>query len=406
MSRSKNIQYLGGLDDIRGFAALLILLYHGGQLIGHPLQWGTPYDPAHWLQASNPLASLIIEGHTAVGLFLFVSGFVFSFGAYGREVAFGGFMRNRFLRIYPLFLFMLFLASVVYSTQFSLLPLVQTLLMLPEYPGAFAAGDIGGMFWSIGVEWKCYLLFPFLHRVTARKGLGYLLAFIGLINLMRIGAVYLGAGSAPWTTYFTLAGRLDQFCVGMLFGYRFAAGGLRWTKRATPLAMVLALLMLFVYHRAGGWPAQHLWKTAWPAIEAAAWGLLVVGYVQLPDAWTRMLRPLRWLGIISYSVYLVHLPILRAIAARKESSWPVNMKDAALLSAVANTLIFVLPIVVAIATVTYFVIEKPAMELRRSYSRRDPRADDGEDKPAEGEAPASASAQPVPLAENAAPAGS
>jgi peptidoglycan/LPS O-acetylase OafA/YrhL len=346
---------------------------------------------------------LIIEGHTAVGLFLFVSGFVFSFGAYGREVVFREFMRNRFLRIYPLFLFMLFLASVVYSTQFSLLPLIQTLMMFPEYPGGFMAGEIGGMFWSIGVEWKCYLLFPFLHRVTARKGLAYLVAFICLINLMRIGARYLGASPAPETTYFTLAGRLDQFCVGMLFGYRFAAGGLRWTKPATPLAMVLAVSTLFLYHRAGGWPAQDLWKVAWPTIEAAVWGLVVVGYIQVADAWTRMLRPLRWLGLISYSVYLVHLPILRAISDRRASSWPINIKDAAVWSAVANTMLLVLPIVVAIAVVTYLVIERPAMDLRRSYMGRGPQVDDGAEEPAAGGSDAVKSAQLAPLVENAAP---
>ena len=270
---------------------------------------------------------------------------------------------------------MLVLGSVMYGSNVQLVPLLQTLLMLPEYPGALNVGDIGGMFWSIGVEWKCYLLFPFLHRVVARRGVGYLFAFIGLINLLRVGAVLLGSATVPSTTYFTLAGRVDQFCVGMIFGYQFAAGGLRWTRRAAPLSFAGVLLMLLAYNRAGGWPSQGVWKVGWPTVEALGWGLVVVGYVQISDARTLALRPLRWLGIISYSIYLVHFPVLSRMGAAIQH-WPISLKDSGMVAGLANTLVCVLPVVAAISLVTYLVIEKPTMELRRSYVTRRSQADE------------------------------
>jgi peptidoglycan/LPS O-acetylase OafA/YrhL len=371
MSRSKNIQYLGGLDDIRGFAALLILLYHGAQLIGHPLQWGTAFDSAlHWFQASNPLASLIVEGHTAVGLFLFISGFVFSFGTYGREVSLKEFLRNRVLRIYPLYLFVLFFGSVVIGNQVTLIPLLQSLLMFHEYPGSLDIGYIGGVFWSVCVEWKCYLLFPFLHRITARRGLRYLMAFVALIVLMRLAAVRLGTSAVVSTSYFALSGHLDQFCVGMIIGYRFAAGGLRWTRRALPLSVLGVLLVVFAFHRNGGYLSQATWKVAWPTVEALSWGLVVVGYVQLSDARTVVLRPLRWLGIISYSIYMLHYPVLTALV-NTVHAWP--FRSPAIPAAIGNTLAFVFPVVVVASTITYFLIEKPAMDLRRAYVTRPPK---------------------------------
>ena len=103
--KSSNFGYIPALDHLRGFAALLVLFFHGCHLITHKLQSDVAYNLSFWPLAENPFTSLIIEGHTAVSLFFVLSAFVFTVGSSQRELNFVGFYRKRLLRTYPLFLF-------------------------------------------------------------------------------------------------------------------------------------------------------------------------------------------------------------------------------------------------------------------------------------------------------------
>jgi peptidoglycan/LPS O-acetylase OafA/YrhL len=365
MSTSKNIKYLGGLDDLRGFAALLVVFYHALQTIAHRLQFNAPFNASHWVKTGNPLLALAIEGHTAVGLFLFVSGFVFAFGAAGREVKFVPFLRNRFLRIYPLFLALIFLCGFVFRTKIQLIPLLQTLLLCHEFGGAAELGPLSAMFWALSVEWKCYLLFPFLHRVAGRHGTKHLLGLCVLVALFRLGGTAIGGDQTYKDAYFTLAGRLDQFLLGMVFGYAHAAGKLRGLKYLSPVFLGAVLGAAFLFNRTGGWPAPHAWKFLWPTGEALIWGLLVASYVQLDDRVTRPLRPLRWVGLVSYSVYLIHYPVVSIFANNK---WLITFGADPINSAALNTLLVILPVVLAVSVLSYWLIERPAMRLRGTYT--------------------------------------
>ena len=102
--QSSNIAYVPALDHIRAYAALLALFYHGLQLFWHQAAYGSLFDATHWLATGNPLLALLVEGHTAVALFMVLSGFIFTWGAKGRNIVYRSFIRNRLLRTYPLFI--------------------------------------------------------------------------------------------------------------------------------------------------------------------------------------------------------------------------------------------------------------------------------------------------------------
>ena len=102
--KSPNIDYLPAIDHLRGLAALLIVFYHGLHVISYRLRFGAAFGFDGWLQPANPLLAALAEGHTAVSLFMVLSGFIFTIGALGRGISTAGFLRNRFLRTYPLFL--------------------------------------------------------------------------------------------------------------------------------------------------------------------------------------------------------------------------------------------------------------------------------------------------------------
>src|SRR5574340_1306110 len=95
-----NIKYVPALDHLRGFAALLIIMYHGF------LFCNDFFSSTRWYVTDNFFCGVIAEGHTAVSLFMVLSGFIFAYGAMGRRINYFAFLYNRILRIYPLFLFL------------------------------------------------------------------------------------------------------------------------------------------------------------------------------------------------------------------------------------------------------------------------------------------------------------
>jgi len=108
--KSQNIQYVPALDHLRGFAALLVLFYHGVFGIYHDLTTVPPvlaYTDEMLPRADFFLSAFIYEGHSGVALFMVLSGFIFTVGTHGHGISYWQFIRNRFLRTYPLFLFML-----------------------------------------------------------------------------------------------------------------------------------------------------------------------------------------------------------------------------------------------------------------------------------------------------------
>ena len=157
--KSKNIGYIPALDQIRGFAALLILFYHGLTLISYQLMYASPFKFEHWLEAKTVISALIIDGHTAVALFMVRSGFIFTIGTYGGEVKYKYFIGNRFLRTSPLFLLMLFAGIASFPGQFDIAGFLQTVFFLGNLKGAISAGQFTAMFWAVAVEWQFYLVF-------------------------------------------------------------------------------------------------------------------------------------------------------------------------------------------------------------------------------------------------------
>lgn len=221
--KSPNIKYLPGVDHLRAAAAVLIVLYHGVQLFSARQLYDADFDHARWLYRRNPLWTPVLEGHTAVALFMVLSGFIFAFGARGGDVIYAKFLRNRIVRIFPLFIALLTLGVYCYPGQYTLRGVVQTVLFQANLPGAANGNAFTGMFWAITVEFQFYLLFPFLLRFTRRYGTRYLFGLIVLFTAARCLA-YLSGANLRDLAYGTIVGRMDQFALGMAAGFWYAEG--------------------------------------------------------------------------------------------------------------------------------------------------------------------------------------
>jgi len=209
--------------------------------------------------------------------------------------------------------------------------------------------------------------------------------------------VFLTDGSVQDAAYWTLLGRLDQFLLGMLLAllHRRHPGLL-----SHPLWLVAALLalqgwlMLFTWWSGGfyGPGSPFSPSPAWvasPLLEAMAYGFVVLAYLhcRLPEALAAWTAPagaaLAWLGTLSFSFYVWHYPIVMLHAKLPAlgflgRSWVVDL------------LVVILPAVVAVSALSFYVIERPFLRLRRRYLGGAVPLPPGLPAPAQGYGPARA----------------
>lgn len=357
--------YLKRLDHLRFFAASLVVLFH----FFHTKQGD--------LRQGNPLVSLIDEGHSGIALFMVISGFIFTVIAGRQTLHYGGFIRNRILRIYPLFVFAVFL-QLFFSTyndnrNYGFIQLISWLI--PFRSETVPLSPYFVQLWTIWVEFQFYLIFPFLLSFSRRMGARYLWGLLLLLLLLR-GLIFAASGSVRFLAYETIFGRLDQFIVGMLLA-RIWIAQVDANKiapiRLNPLWLLLAglavLLGLHAFSLRVGFAEllSPLW-IIWPILEAALWGAFMWAY--LHTRWPGLLgmgghlnNALAALGSISFSVYVMHNLVIAAYNA----NFALLPVGGPITQAFVTGALVVLPATVALATLTYWLIERPFLAMRSSY---------------------------------------
>lgn len=377
--KSKNIDYLEKVDHLRFFAALLILVFHS--VVTHFLWKPLGTDE---LKAS-PIFNVFLEGHTAVGLFMTLSGFLFAVICKGKEIDILGFYRNRFLRIYPLFTLLIVLACYMDQHRNGLTNLLTSLCFLQNTENSVYCKWFTEVFWTIAVEFQFYLLFPFILSFFRKYNYKYLFGLITLALLARL-AVFTATGSVKLLSYVTIFGRIDEFIIGMMFGLCFDQ--IKKTL-AHPLCLVLSFIPLWLaashFHRFGGLNLSansNVW-IYWPTIEGAAWGLVIAAYVA---SRFRLPQPLSswcaFAGTLSFSMYMTHYFFLRTsswfyltiLTPEQQAPWLLPVLQNLRIHPFTAGLVFgfgiVLPLTFLTSILTYFLIEKPFLELRSTYTRK------------------------------------
>jgi peptidoglycan/LPS O-acetylase OafA/YrhL len=345
-----------------------------------------------------------------VTLFFTLSGFLL-YRPFAAAIARGGehmsvsaYFRNRFLRIAPAYWVIFFLCSIVIGTVYlrdaAVLEVgrladpaqfLQGALLLHNYRPTTLGIGIGPA-WSLAVELVFYLVLPLLvlgagwfarraadrrGRVLALLGPPLLLLVVGLTGKLVAGHVFPGAPTAGYGNNWhsvverSFWAQADLFCFGMLAAVAYveiADGRLRPPTFWRPLATGLGLL-IFIPCAATMHQGEHsyLLQNTGQALALA----LIFAAIVIPEATdappSRALRflespPLVAVGVVSYSVFLWHLPV---IVWLNDHGFTVSGWGGLLV----NTLI-VAAVVGALSALTYHFVERPA--LRRKHSMRTP----------------------------------
>lgn len=305
---------VSGLDGFRGLAALYVVLFHCW-LYTFP---GYPNSLApRWLDG-------LMFGRLAVVFFLVLSGFslAISPARHGwRSDGVVRFLRRRAWRILPPYwaalAFSLIISWFVVPASHYGPPTGATILVYGLVAqDMFTAPTPNGAFWSIGVETELYLLFPLLLFIR-RKLSATALAVCVTLPVIALGL--LAADASPVEGDNLLAPHLAPVFVAGVIGAGIVVASDRVQHLPWGWFAVLAGMPVLALGVAQGsvWTVNHyFWVDL--AIAPAMTMLLAAVSTSRPALLVRLLtlRPIRILGNFSYSLYLIHLPIILVVIRR------------------------------------------------------------------------------------------
>ena len=395
---------LAWLDVLRGLAALAVVFDHASYYVLHHVrgivyQW---FDP----------------GNYGVFVFFIISGYIVP-ASLERKGSVRTFWVSRLFRLYPLYLLAVGIAVALYFAHFGSVrgensdPETSILSQLLMMSNVLQGKNLPNVVWSLSYEMVFYLLLTalFIARVHKRStwyALGFAAAAVAiggvlphaffthnvatprLIALVADLAVMAGlafavvlrgtsrlAGAAiaavvaiallafnggwiwPWEALSILA----LMFTGTMF-YRAERGEYPWRRAIAIGATVLGLAIVAGLWHSRAWGmsahAELLWSRRWISAFGLAGLTFAAGLAFRHVSWPRALT---WLGLISYSLYLLH-PLV--IEVYHHYTWTRHHHPFGLQVMLAAGL---LASMIAVSSLTYLSVERPMQNLGRRVGR-------------------------------------
>ena len=308
------------LDGLRGIAILLVMLHHF-----------TFYRPISGIDAR--IGDVVFFGWIGVDLFFVLSGFLITgilLDTRDSKRYFTSFYARRTLRSFPLYYLVLFLAFVVLP-QFPAVHLV--LAQQAEVPRQWpywlyltnvAVADHGfrhgwvDVAWSLAIEEHFYLVWPLVIWLCPPRVVAVICAVILVVE--PLARIYGRASDYPALWLYVLTWyRLDGLAIGALLALAQRRGLLPSLDRWAPIVVIAGVAGIIACTILGGhtwWWNRRMQQYGYSLIAITAGAMLVSAVNRPADSlWPRMLSAgwLRAFGKYSYCLYLIPLPVMRAV---------------------------------------------------------------------------------------------
>jgi peptidoglycan/LPS O-acetylase OafA/YrhL len=301
LDQNRNLKLI---QVLRAIASVLVVFYHATENFREKL-------------GQNFLGGFFEFGGSGVDIFFVLSGFIItytSFRGLGQADKLTHFIRRRVVRIYPIYwvVIMIFLAAQFLLPSFyrsgyqaSTFELISTFLLLPGHQ------MLNGVSWTLSFELFFYILFAIAFLIPGKRWIFFFSAAYILLLVLINGAAdpfahrneWIRLAGSPLNTEFFLG------VISVLFIHRIS--------RQNALVLIITGSVLFV---AGGLLSNNGYSVLPNNFHRVIlFGipslLLLSGVVALElNKPVRVSRSILLLGEASYSLYLIHLPLVAATA--------------------------------------------------------------------------------------------
>jgi peptidoglycan/LPS O-acetylase OafA/YrhL len=316
-----------------------------------------------FLYKINYISDIFLRANVGVSYFFILSGFIMIVAYHKKkQINYLDYYRNRFARIYPLYVVGMLLLLVTKYSDFSFYKVFLYLFGIQSWiPGDALVLNFPG--WSISVEFLFYLIFPLLYNYfysKENKSIWIIAVLIWIItqvfsNLYVNSLMYKGPHtmSHEFSHYFPLW-HINEFLVGNLAGLYFVKNFREKNYDIIIILIFIAILLSLIFI-----PLNF---------HNGLMAVLFIPFIYLISSnngvLTRIfsLKPLEYLGEISYAVYIIHIPVLYILRSVLWENFQVYEHNAVFW--------IYIPVLIIISGLFYQFIEKPLRDYLKKIKIR------------------------------------
>lgn len=293
------MRYRAEIDGLRAVAVIPVILFHAG-------------------------FSIFSGGFVGVDVFFVISGFLITSIILSERAAgkfsIARFYERRVRRILPALFFVMAVSIpfawwlmlpdelAEFSTSLATTAIFLSNIYFAHESGYFAtASELQPMLhtWSLAIEEQYYVFFPLFLILTAKLANKWVVAILGVVALVSLGAAQWAVTNAPDEAFFALSARVWELLIGVFVAFYLAAKPeLKGNQALSLLGLALICVAIFVYDDQTPFPSAY---TLAPTVGVA----LILLFTSSSTLTFKILsnRALVGIGLISYSAYLWHQPI-------------------------------------------------------------------------------------------------
>ena len=292
-----------------------------------------------------------------------VSGFSLGHGVRGKRINWRGYFLARWIRIAPLYYFLLFCAvvSAPVGTSIDTSQIFASLSILP-ISGGLTLSPWLAVSWSIRIEFLLYFTVPALVHLMSKIP-RYRLAILGGIFFTLLFSSLAAMKTDPAITFYLgFPGRLLEFCIGFAIGF-YGVNKRRRSNLFGTFGFTMLSLITYVLNRNGGWYEIGGYTRFYTMLATVVASACIL--IWCNGTTTHPHRAFQQIGRWSYSTYMIHFTALSLAAIPCYKYFIDNGTN--------ETLSFVLALIVLCSLTLlssyaiFSLLEHPFLSLRPKY---------------------------------------
>jgi peptidoglycan/LPS O-acetylase OafA/YrhL len=347
--------YFNGLDGIRAFAAVSVMIAHVIEISGSPL-----YHAIDYLGFNGVIVFYVLSGYLITSLLLLEK------ENHGK-INFKNFYVRRILRIWPLYFFIIAISLFFFDFHPPTWVLFFYLLILPNFPHAAGySWNPSVQIWTIGVEEQFYMFWPFLANRSKQFVWKFLVLFIPIWTILPhlIAYVSLKTGllshdTLAYVTKFFWGAKFNCMAIGALLAY-VNLNHKQWlyTFFKSKLTFVAACVIWFIAFY------FELYQSYFNHEILALATAVVIGYITNHRTILFDNQLIKFLGKISYGIYMYHWLVAGFVITYYRSHFNPQLQDIDVLYVVILSSI----LSIALAYFSFHYLEAYFLRLKEKFN--------------------------------------